>query len=198
MKAFVKLSFFFVIYTKLNIMKTFFLAFSLMFILGNLSVSGQSSVKKIVKQLKNTENYEGISLPGWLIRMGLNLAVKVEGDESNSELFKWAGKIKHLRVATTKLNTKKYNTGAIINNFMKEVQENDGFEEYMSVRSEDQHLKIMVQEVDHSIKNLLIFSDENGEIAFIHLKTNFLIEDLQKISFRNIKQDSQQYKIEVN
>lgn len=43
---------------------------------------------------------------------------------------------------------------------MKEVQENDGFEEYMSVRSEDQHLKIMVQEVDHSIKNLLIFSDE--------------------------------------
>jgi len=179
-------------------MKTFFFAFSLMFILGNLSVSGQSSVKKIVKQLKNTENYEGISLPGWLIRMGINLAVKVEGDESHSELFKWAGKIKHLRVATTKLNTKKYNTGAIINNFMKEVQENDGFEEYMSVRSEDQHLKIMVQEVDHSIKNLLIFSDENGEIAFIHLKTNFLTEDLQKISFRNIKQDSQQYKIEVN
>ena len=108
----------------------------------------------------------------------------------SSGLLGLAKKVRHLSVATTTLDTKKYNTQAIVNNFIKGVKENDGFEEYVSVRSEDQNLKIMVQEDGDIIRNLVILSEDQGEIAMIHLKTNLTTEDLRNVSFNQIKSDT--------
>ena len=66
----------------------------------------------------------------------------------------------------------------------------------MSVRSEDQHLKIMIQEDHDIIKNLLILSDDGFEISLVHLKTKILYDDLKSISFNQVKKDSKQFKAE--
>lgn len=161
-------------------------------------VTAQNSVKNIVKQLKKTEHYEGISLPGWVIRLGLKIAEINDNDKlENSGLKQLIGKIKHLRVATTQLDSKKYNIPSIVNNFIKNVVKNDAFEEYVSVRSEDQHLKILIREDDEMIKNLLIFSNEWEEISLIHLSTNITSEDLKSLSFSQIKKDSGKFNKEA-
>jgi Domain of unknown function (DUF4252) len=154
-------------------------------------VTAQNSVKNIVRQLKKTEHYEGISLPGWVIRLGMKIAESDEKDTlGNFGLKQLVGKIKHLRIATTLLDSKKYNSQSIVNNFIKSVVSKDGFEEYVSVRSEDQHLKILIREDDDRIKNLLVLSNEGEELSLIHLKTNISSEDLKSLSFSQIKKDS--------
>ncbi|MBK8347945.1 MAG: DUF4252 domain-containing protein [Saprospiraceae bacterium] len=166
----------------------------LMFSMSVTPMSGQSSVKKIMSQLKKTEKYEGISIPGWILRLGYKIVAKGDIDLKESGLLSLAGSIKHLRVATTTLDVNKYNTRAIVNNFIKSVKEKDGFEEYLSVRSEDQHLKIMMQEHDNLVKNIVILSDDNGEIAIIHAKTHLHLDDLKNISFSQWKNQSEAVK----
>jgi hypothetical protein len=171
-------------------MRVIIICFLCTIICSTLEVNGQSSVNKIVKQLKKTEHYEGISVPGWLIRLGLKLATNDDNQATLSGLARISKKIKRIRVATTTLDIKKYNTKAIVNNFVKSVQEKDRFEEYISVREEDQNLKIMVQEDQDVIKNVIILSEDNGEIAFIHIKSNLTMEDLKSLSFNKIKAES--------
>ena len=57
----------------------------------------------------------------------------------------------------------------------------------MSVKSEDQNLKIMVLEDEEVIKNLIILSEDHGEIAMIHLKTNLTPDDLKNLSFNQLR-----------
>ena len=90
----------------------------LMFSMSVTPMSGQSSVKKIMSQLKKTEKYEGISIPGWILRLGYKIVAKGDIDLKESGLLSLAGSIKHLRVATTTLDVNKYNTRAIVNNFI--------------------------------------------------------------------------------
>jgi len=168
-------------------MKTYLVAllFSLIF---SVNISAQSSVNKIVSQMKKTEQYQGVSLPGWIIRLGLKLVD--ESEMSNAGLVSIANKVKHLRVATTTLDIGKYNTKAIVNNFVKGLRDNDQFEEYVSVRSEDQNLKILVQEDEEIIKNLLILSEDGGDIALVHLSTHLTTNDLRNISFSQVKKET--------
>ncbi len=161
-------------------------------------ITAQSSVKNTVKQLKKTDQYEGVSIPGWIIRLGLKFVNDEDEDLKSSGLLQVAKKIKHLNVATTKLDTKLYNTKAIVNNFIKGFKDKDGFEEYVSVRAEDQNLKIMVLEDDDIIKNLVIMSEDQGEIAMIHLKTNLTMDDLKNVSFLQLKNDSGRITTDTN
>jgi hypothetical protein len=169
----------------------------LSFYISSGKVTAQNSVKNIVKQLKKTEHYEGVSLPGWVIRLGLKMVDNDDAELENSGLKQLIGKIKHLRVATTQLDSRKYNTQSIVNNFIKSVVTKDAFEEYVSVRSEDQHLKILIREDDEMIKNLLILSNEGEEISLIHLNTNISLEDLKSLSFSQIKKDSGKFNKEA-
>ncbi|MGB4960156.1 MAG: DUF4252 domain-containing protein [Saprospiraceae bacterium] len=155
-----------------------------------VDLPAQKSVNTIVDQLKKTENYEGISIPGWIIRLGIRIAATDDNDIEQNGLLHISKGIKHLRVATTTLDVNKYDPAAIVSNFMQKMRDKDGFEEYVSVRSEDQHLKIMVQEDDDEIKNMVIVNAEGGEIAMIHLKTKLKYEDLRQVSFRQITHDS--------
>ena len=151
------------------------------------SISAQKSVENIVNQLEKTENYEGINIPGWALYLGLKIAERGDDELKDMNLLRIAKHIKSVGVASTSLDQSKYNNRAILNNFIKSVKEKDQFEEYVSMRSEDQSLKIMVQEKGEVIKNIVIFSADASDLACIHLKTNFNPEDLKNISFSDIK-----------
>jgi len=161
-----------------------------LWILIPTSSDAQSSVKSVVKQLKKTERYEGFYLPGWVIRLGVKMVPKKELDDETIGLLDLVKGIRHIRVATTKLDITKYNTSAIVRNFAKKIKESDRFEEYVSVRSEDNNLNILVKEDEDTITNLLIMSEDQGEISFIHFKTDLSVDDLKKISFRQLKDES--------
>lgn len=172
--------------------------FYLLLVLSLFSVSNlvaQKSVKKIVNQLKKTEHYEGINIPGWALYLGLKIAERSDDDIKNMNFIKIAKHIKSVRVASTSLDQTKYNVSAIVDNFIKSVKDKDHFEEYISMRSEDQNLKIMVQEKGEKIKNIIIFSADGGDLACIHLKTNFHPDDIKNISFSEIRNNTNINKI---
>lgn len=159
-------------------------------ILSTSLVNAQKSVDRIFDQLKDTKNYEGVSVPGWVIKLGL-LAVSMSEDEDTNEVLDLGKKIKKIRVATTNLDTKKYNTKSILNNFAKRIAKDDGFEEYVSVKSGDENLKIMIQEDGKVIKNLIIMNEDKGSISVVHLKANLSYDDIRKVSFNKLKNDIQ-------
>jgi hypothetical protein len=171
-------------------MKAILIFFTCIILSSTTELKAQSSVDKMFEQIKKTEQYEGISIPGWLFRLGLSIAAKDDMDISESGLLELSKKIKKIKIATTNLDLKKYNTKAILNNFAKSVHQKDRFEEYVSVREEDQHLKIMVQENDDVIKNVVILSEDKGDIAVIHIKSNLTMDDLKRISFSKLKNES--------
>jgi len=162
----------------------------LILVISLANISAQKSVKTIVNQLKKTENYEGINIPGWALYLGLKIAERSDDKLKDFELLRIAKHIKSVRVASTSLDQTKYNVVAIVNNFIQSVKEKDQFEEYVSMRSEDQNLKIMVQEKGETIKNILIFSTEGSDLACIHLKTNLHLDDLKNILFSEIKNNT--------
>jgi hypothetical protein len=179
--------------TKRTKMKHVILFIMLLLMIPAIS-NGQSSVKSVVNQLKKTDGYEGFYVPGWVIRMGIKLIPKNELDHETRGLLDIAKGIRHIRVATTKLDLTKYNTAAIVKSFASKIKNKDRFEEYVSVRSEDTNLNILVKEHDDVITNLLIMSEDQGEISFIHLKTDLSVDDLKKISFRQLKDESSKLK----
>lgn len=179
--------------TKRTKMKHIILFIMLLLMIPAIS-NGQSSVKSVVNQLKKTDGYEGFYVPGWVIRMGIKLIPKKDLDQKTIGLLDIAKGIRHIRVATTKLDLTKYNTAAIVKGFASKIKNKDRFEEYVSVRSEDTNLNILVKEHDDVITNLLIMSEDQGEISFIHLKTDLSVDDLKKISFRQLKDESSKLK----
>lgn len=171
-------------------MKHFNILLLLIFLATGVSATAQSSSKRIIQQLKKTENYEGFSVPGWAIRLAVKL-MSVEDNEAESDRWKSIFKgIKHVNIATTSLDLQKYNTRAIINNFAKSIHESEGLEEYLSVRSEDKDLKILIDEKHDTAKQLIIMSAEGSEVAFLHFKTNLKLEDLKSISFNQLSKQT--------
>jgi len=162
------------------------LTFMLFLMLTNVSIYAQESVDHIFKQLKNTQNYEGASVPGWVIKLGL-LAISLQEDSDTKEVLNLGKKIKKIRVATTSLDTKKYNAKAIVQKFVSNITSEDGFGEYVSVKKEDSHLKILVQEDEDVIRNIVILNEDKGNISIVLLKTNLSYNDLREVSFHKLK-----------
>jgi len=158
------------------------------------NLSSQKSVNNIINQIKKTEHYKGIKIPGWALYLGLKIAERSDDELKDMDLMRIAKHIKSIRVATTMLDESKFNISAIVNNFIKSVIDKDQFDEYISLRSEDQNLKIMIQEKKDVIKNIVILSADGSDLACIHLKTDLHLDDLKNISFADIKKTSLQNK----
>ena len=170
-------------------MKTIYTIF-ICALITQTKLHSQSSVNHVFKQIQKTEKHESFSFPGWILRLGSKILVKSEPELKNSGLLTLVKKIKSIKVATTQLDITKYNTSAIVNNFIKKVQSKDNFEEYISVRSEDQNIRILIKEEKDIIKNLLILSADGADLAMIHVKTKIHIDDLKKISFADFTKEA--------
>lgn len=158
-------------------------------VLGSVPAAGQRSVRSMVSQLKDSESYEGISIPGWLIRMGAKIAARHNDELRESGILNVAGKIRHLRIAKAKIHDTKLCEN-VYSRFLRSISQ-DGFEEYVSLRDEDQHLNLFVCQKGDQIRNILIAANDGGEVSLIHLKTRPHPNDLASISFgKLVKNDS--------
>lgn len=145
------------------------------------NAEGQKSVKKLVREMKKHESYEGISLPGWVIRWGSRIAARHDDEWKESGLAGLVGKIRHLRVATAKMSAVTTPKG-IRSHFVRAIK-SDGFDEYVKLRDDDQHLNLFVREEDGVINSMVLLSDQDGEVSLIHLKTRWTEKDLEGIAF---------------
>jgi len=150
------------------------------------SLSGQKSVNKLIDKMKEHKHAYAVTLPGWLIRTGINLATEDElkFEEGFKELV---GGIKRLRVLYIDEHVSIEN--GKLKSLVSQIKEKDGYVDYATVREEDNLVHVIVKEDGTKIKSLVLIANSDEGFTILNLRTNIEMEDLKKanLSFNKSK-----------
>ena len=152
------------------------------------SANGQRSVDRLIDKMKEHKDAFALTLPGWLIRTGINIASEDEWkfEPGFQELV---GGIKRLRVLhiDEDINIENSKLRSIIN----KIKEKDGYIDYATVRDNDNLLQVVVKEKGTKIKSLVIVANADDGFTILNLKTDIEMEDLKRanLSFNKSKKD---------
>ena len=139
--------------------------------------------------MKERDHAYAMTLPGWLIRTGINLAAE---DELKFEkgFQDLVGGIKRLRVLF--IDDKVTIENSKLTSIVDQIKEKDGLVDYATVREEDNLVRVIVKEDGTKIKNLVLVANSNDGFTVLTLKTDLEMEDLKnaKLSF-NKNRESQ-------
>ena len=139
----------------------------LLFTLLNLDLFAQKSIKCLFNDLKKDEKSFAISVPGWLVKTGLNYASN-HTEENDRLLFeKFKDVIKKVRVLVID-GTEKDHTESFEHFYSK--SEKDKLELYASVKEDKNKINVYVEEKDDIIKNFFLTVKGEKEIVLLHIK----------------------------
>lgn len=150
-------------------------------LLGFTVLHGQKTVNKFIDQIKKHDRAVAMTIPGWLIRAGINLSDNGIEDQDAEEIRNLGKKIKKLRFVV--VDRQHHISESEADEFLKRAKAKDGFEEYTRVRDKGTRIYVLVKEEKDKIKYLTIFSRAEDAIALINLKTDITFEDLEKAEF---------------
>lgn len=144
-------------------------------------LSGQKSVNKFIDKIKKHDSAIAMTLPGWFIRAGFDLATKGIEDQDEREIINLGKKIKKLRFVV--VDEAHEITMTDSREFLERAKSKDGFEEYTRVRDGDTRIYVLVKEKNNKIEYLTIYARGDNNIALINLKTDLTFSDLEKAKF---------------
>jgi len=156
-------------------MKKLFL-FGLLFV-ASQSLHAQKSVDRFIDQLKKDDKSYVMTIPGWLIRTGIDVA-----DEKELRFEKGFGDIvdgiKKLRVLF--LDREKAVPRSELNSVIKQIKDRDGYQDYAKVKDNGADVHVIVKEKNDSIKSLVVMASSEDGFTILNLSTNIKMEDLKK------------------
>ena len=153
-----------------------------LFILGlTLPASSQKTVNKFIDKIKKHDAALAMTLPGWFIRTGINLASKGIEDQDEKEIIHLGKKIKKLRFVV--VDKPHHITPEESTEFLQKVVEKEGFEEYTRVRDGKTRVYVLVKEKKNKIEYLTIYAMGDNNVALINLKTDLTFDDLENANF---------------
>jgi mRNA-degrading endonuclease RelE of RelBE toxin-antitoxin system len=153
-----------------------------LFILGLSTAStGQKTVNKFIDQIKKHDSALAMTLPGWFIRSGINLATKGIEDQDEKEIINLGKKVKKLRFVV--VDKPHHITQEDSAEFLQKVKDKEGFEEYTRVRDGGTRVYVLVKEDKNKIKYLMIYARGENNIALINLKTDLTFDELENANF---------------
>jgi len=150
------------------------------------NLSGQSSVNNLIDKMKEHKHAYAVTLPGWVIRTGVNL---ISDEEFKFEKgFKdIVGGIKRLRVLHIDDKVQIENTK--LRSIVSQIKEKDGYVDYATVKEEGNLVHVIVKEDGTKIKSLVIIANSEDGFTILNLKTDIEMEELEKakLSFNKSK-----------
>ncbi len=167
------------------------LLISLVIIGWMTSLSGQKNVHKLFDEYKAERSSVVFSLPGWLIRWGINRIDNEydQGQQIVEDLRTLVDGIKKVRVLILpKKNSSSYNK---VGDYLGRIKSDDHFEEYAKIRDKDANVNVLIREKKERIRNLLMVVDEEEFLVLVHLKLNLDFNDLKRanLSFNQNKKN---------
>lgn len=150
----------------------------------------QKTVNKFIDQVKKDDRAFAMTFPGWLIRKGSRMAFDFSQNENDIEVFySLSQSIKGLRFVMVEKGF--VAKDGMIQNFIRDVQDKEGFEPYVTARDDGNNVNVMIREDGDKIKNLLILVNGDDNIVVANLKTDFTLEQLKRanLSFNKHKKD---------
>ena len=150
------------------------------------NISGQRSVDKLIDKMKKHKEAYAITLPGWLMRTGLNIAAE---DELKFErgFQDLVGGIKRLRVLY--IDDKVSIDNSKLKSIVDQIKEKDGYVDYATVKEDKNLVHVLVKEQGSTIKSLVLIANSEDGFTILNLKTDIEMEDLKNanLSFNKSK-----------
>ncbi len=137
-------------------------------------------------KMKKHENAYVLTLPGWLIRTGINFVAE---DELKFErgFQELVGGIKKIRVLY--IDDKVSIENEKLRSIVSQIKEKDGYVDYATVKNEDNLMQVIVKEDGSKIKGLVLLANSDDGFTILNLKTNIEMEELKRanLSFNKSK-----------
>ncbi len=144
------------------------------------SLSGQETAHRFIDKVKQHKNTYAMTLPGWLVRTGINLAIEEDLKEGQGykDIIKGIKQLRFVVVDDGDLVKKKH-----IDKLIRLSIEEDGMEEYVRVKEDGNRIVVLVKEKNDRIYDLLVISNSKDEFAIVNVKTNISLTELKKADF---------------
>lgn len=139
-------------------------------ILMTFALSGQKSVDKfITKKMKEKVGY-AVSLPGWLFKSTGRIAEKIDNEEDEAKYWRLTKYVKNFRAYMIDEDGPKISQSEI-KTLLTHLKERDGYEEYITVRSDGTNVNVYVSENDTHINGMVFLIKEDNNFIIARLKT---------------------------
>ncbi len=127
--------------------------------------------------MKEHDHAFALTIPGWLIRTGINIAA--DDEFKFEEGFKdVVGGIKRLRVLHIDEHVGIENSK--LNSIVSLMKEKDGYVDYATVKDDGNLMHVVVKEKGTKIKSLVIIANADDGFTILNLRTDIEMEDLKK------------------
>ncbi|MEM9887616.1 MAG: DUF4252 domain-containing protein [Bacteroidota bacterium] len=136
-----------------------------------------ASLDDFYEKYKHRTELVNVSVPGFLIQFAASVAQIEAEDEMGRLSMELLKDVKKLKVLTGEKRRVKYSH--IITLFDDLAKE--GFEELMSVRSEDTDFRFLIRERKNWIRNVVILAEEEEDFTLLSLKTKMHLDDLSAV-----------------
>lgn len=159
-------------------MKALLLSWTIILIVGaSGQLYGQKSVHKFIDEIKERNDVQVISLPGWIVRRGLSWVT--EADKAGYQDISKG--IKSMRIAFT---TDRTDTPQIdCSHLLETAKQKDGMEEYVNVKDKGSNVVVLVREINDVVKNITIVTQSDEGLAIVTLKTKIAFEQFKNANF---------------
>ena len=144
------------------------------------SISAQKTADRFIDQVKKERESVVMTLPGWLVRTGINIAIEEDLDEGRG-IQDIVDGIKKIRFAI--IDSEHNIESADIQKLVALSQEDDQMKIYVKAREDGQQMHVLVKEVKDRIRAVVIVSYSEDEFAILNIKTNISLTDLENARF---------------
>jgi len=126
--------------------------------------------------MKKHEDAYVVTLPGWLLRTGINIA---DEDELRYEpgFQEIVEGIKRLRIIFIDDNPRLKNSE--MRSIINQIKEKDGYIDYATVKSDDANVHVIVKEKETKVKSLVLLASSDDGFTVLNLKTDIDMKDLK-------------------
>lgn len=169
-----------------------FLLLSFVFAMPTQSDAQNRPLNKFYRKYKRGNDVQNIKLPGWLIRVGGKIAIKGEEMEKEDtelakQLVKKIGSAKFMYSEDGAKIPKK-----AVEKLKRDLQKHDFYDLFM-IRTGEETFDLMIEESGGEIKSLFMMynSSDDGEMAFITLKTKLTMDELKELLNESMKENYQ-------
>lgn len=153
------------------------------------SMYAQKTAHRFIDQVKKQDHAVAMTLPGWLVRTGFQLAIEDEIEESEG-LADIVDGVKSLRFAVIDEihNIEETDIDKLVNLSIQEEQ----MELFAKVRDDGELVQVLVKEVKNRIRAVVIIAYSSDELAVLNIETNISLTDLEnaRFSFNEEREES--------
>lgn len=147
------------------------------------------SINEFYRKYKHADEEKvAVSLPGWLVKLGLGIAKTQVEDQEDKDVISALKKVGKIRVLTFE------NANPIqdkdLDRLMRGVRR-ERFEDLIMVREEATKVNIMMREKREKVRNLLILVNEEDTFTMLSLKTKIKYDEIEEFINKAIQEDEE-------